>query len=96
MTTKKQADFSKNAEVTTQGIKNRGDPIKGTSTLVTVNNTPMGTLKKRFIAGGFIISLTANAVGLALDWTPDMVHVAYPLATVGAISLVLLFFSKME
>lgn len=96
MTPKNKAALLKNAEVTTSGVKARGDPVKGSGTIVTVNTTPMGTLKKRLIAGSFAVSLAANFVGLALDWTPDMVHVAYPLAAIGVLGLALLYFSKME
>ena len=96
MTPKRKAELLKKAEVTPSGVKARGDPVKGSGTIVTVNNTPMGTLKKRVIAGSFAVSLSANFIGLALDWTPDMVHVAYPLASIGTLGLALLYFSKME
>ena len=96
LTPKKKAQLLKNAEVTTKGIKIRGEDAKGSGTYVTVNPTPLGVLKKRVIASTLAVSLAANFVGLALDWTPDMVHVAYPLAAVGALGLALLYFSKME
>lgn len=96
VTPKKKQQLLKNAEVTASGIKPRGDPVKGGGNIVTINHTPMGTLKKRVIASSFSVSLAANAIGLALDWTPELVHVAYPLAAIGAVGLALLYFSKME
>jgi len=96
MTTNKRNDLKKNAEVTEEGIKARGDPVKGKQQLISVKSTPIGTLKKRILTGCLTISGTANAVGLASDWTPDMVHVAYPLAAVVLLGLFLIYITKME
>lgn len=96
MATKHEIEMEKNGEVTSSGIKKRGDPIKGKHQIVTVNSTPVGKFKKRLLTGCFSVLALANAVGLALEWEPSMVHVAYPLAGVAILGLVLIAVTKME
>lgn len=93
---KRKARLLKNAEVTPIGIKNRGESAKSKQTLVTVKSTPIGTFKKNLINVCFLLETTAVGIGLALDWTPDLVHVAYPLAGVAITGLLTIFLTKME
>jgi len=95
-TARKKARLLANAEVTSTGIKVRGDPIKGKQRVVTVKDTPVGKFKKNLLTACFMISAAGNAVGITLDWTPEMVHVAYPLAGVAVLYLVTSFLTKME
>ena len=88
--------LSKNAEVTLSGIKARGDPVKGKQKLVTINSTPQGKFKKQLIYLSLSIMAVGNGIGLAVDWTPDLVHVAYPLVGVYITGLLTTFLTKME
>lgn len=87
--------ISKNAEVTLGGIKPRGSP-SGKQTLVTLKSSPVGKFKKNIIYLSLGVLATANTVGLAMDWTPDLVHIAYPLAGVFITGVLTTFLTKME
>lgn len=89
--------LSHNAEVTMGGIKPRGSPAaKGKQKLVTVTTSPVGKFKKNIIYLCLGTMAMANGIGLAMDWTPDLVHVAYPLAGVFITGLLTTFLTKME
>lgn len=85
-----------NAEVTTEGIKVRGDPVKGKHQLVTVNSSPVGTIKKRVIYGCFTALAFANTVGLVLNWEPGMENVAWPLGFTYLLGMFTTYITKME
>lgn len=88
--------LTKNAEVTLNGIKARGDPGKSGTKLVTVNSTPQGKFKKNLVYLSLTVMAAGNAIGMALDWSPDLVHVAYPMAGVYITGMLTTFLTKME
>ena len=93
---KKAARLLENKEVWLGGVKTRGVSPKGGQSLVVVKSTPIGTFKKNLINACFLIETSAVGIGLALDWTPDLVHVAYPLLGVAITGLLTIFLTKME
>ena len=93
---KRKARLLKNAEVTPIGLKIRGESVKGKQKLVTVNSTPKGTVKKRMMEACFGVMSAGVAIGLYDSWTPDMVHVAYPLLGVGITYYLLSYLTRME
>lgn len=86
---------AKHAEVTPSGVRKRGK-TKGTQTPVVVKQTTTGKLKQYLLYGGTTIMAVALAIGIAEDWTPNMVHIAYPLGFVYLVQMLLIRLSKLE
>lgn len=87
--------LSRNAEVTLNGIKRKGTS-DGKTKAVVVKATPVGKFKKNVIYLCLGVMTAGNAIGLALNWDPDLVHVAYPLAGVFITGMLTTFLTKME
>lgn len=87
--------LSHNAEVTLTGINRKGTSA-GKQKPVVVKATPVGKFKQNV---NYLCLTTLGiscAVGLAMDWSSDMVHVAYPLAGVYIVGMLNTFLTKME
>ena len=96
MTTRTKKLLEKHAEVTKGGIKARGSPANATQKTVVVNETTTGRLKKQLLFAGSTLMAATIAVGLMMDWTSDMVHVAYPVGSLYIAQMLTILFTKME
>ena len=87
---------SKNAEVTTSGVKKRGEQVKGKTQTVVVNGNSIGKIKKNLLYASTTIMAAGAAIGLIVNWTPELVHVAYPMGGLFLAQLLLILTTKME
>jgi len=86
----------KNAEVTKAGVKARGSPAKGSQKTITVKETSVGQLKKNMLYFGSTVMTTVVAIGLAIEWTPELVHIAYPVGCIYVAQMLVIKLTKME
>jgi len=86
----------KNAEVTKSGIKVRGSPAKGSQKTVVVRESSVNKLKKNILYFNSSVMAATIGIGLAIEWTPEMVHIAYPLGGLYIFQMLLLKLTKVE